>query len=72
MFNITLLPYNGFNSVMEKNVEGVNYCLVDMPKQTTDLSKALEQSNKELTSLMDSTLDKQSADSEQNIRINTI
>ena len=43
-----------------------------MPKQTTDLSKALEQSNKELTSLRDSTLDKQSADGEQNIRINTI
>ena len=43
-----------------------------MQKQITDLSKALEKSNKELTSLRDSILDKQSADDEQNILINTI
>ena len=43
-----------------------------MQKQITDLSKALAKSNKELTSLRDSILDKQSADDEQNIRINTI
>ena len=64
--------YNGFNSVMEKMVGGFNDCLVDMQKQITDLSKALEKSNKELTSLRDSILDKQSADDEQNILINTI
>ena len=43
-----------------------------MQKQITDLSKALAKSNKELTSLNGSILDKQSADDEQNIRINTI
>ena len=67
--SLIVTMYNGFNSVVENMVAGVNDCLVDLQSQISDLTKKLDQSDKQLASLKESILEKESADEEQNVRI---